>query len=86
MGYDIKDLHLNEDSPEGRALGQIVAREGVTPEEAVRLALRTAELPKTPAEEAIGLFSSPEDLAIFEEAMALAKDPRSLWPMPEYER
>lgn len=83
MGYEIKDLHLDDDSPEGRALRAIVERDGVTPEEAVRVALRGTERTKTPAEEAWGLFSSPEDLAIFEEAMELTKDPRHAWTARE---
>ncbi len=85
MGYDIKALHLDDDSPEGRAVRTIVAREGVTPEEAVRVALREAECPRTPAEEMWGLFSSPEDLAIFEEAMAMTRDPRHIGTEREFD-
>ena len=73
MSYDIKALHLDDDSPEGRAVRTIVAREGVTPEDAVRFALRKAVRdPKA----IIGGFSSPADAAILDEAMAFVHENR----------
>ena len=76
MGFDIPNLHIDESSPEGKRVREIMDREGVTPEEAVRLGLRHDEKEKTPAEAMIGMFSSPEDLAIFEDAMSFVAEAR----------
>ena len=92
MGFDIPNLHIDESSPEGRVVREIVDREGVTPEEAVRAALRRElgrddsrkgadEPPSTIAhdlepKDLIGLFSGPEDLPIFEEAMSFVREGR----------
>lgn len=40
MGFDIDNLHIEPDSPEGRGLQMIIDRDHVTPEEAARRALR----------------------------------------------
>lgn len=40
MGFDFSHLRIEEDSPEGRNLRAIIEREGVSPEEALRSALR----------------------------------------------
>ena len=72
MGFDIPNL-LDESSPEGRVVREIVDREGVSPEEAVRQALRAgAHEPN----DIIGLFSDPESLAIFEDAMGFVQESR----------
>ena len=75
MGYDIPNFHIDDASLEGRTVREIVEREGVTPEEAVRLGLRRLRAP-TPAEEAIGALSSPEDRAVLEEAMTSTRRDR----------
>ena len=69
MGFGIPNLHIDESSPEGRVVREIGDREGVTPEEAVRVALRRDEKGKTSAEAMIGMFSSPEDAALIDEIM-----------------
>lgn len=47
MSFDIANLHIDEHSPEGRAIEAIVNRDQVTPEEAVRRALRiVSKLPQ----------------------------------------
>ena len=92
MGFDIPNLHIDESSPEGRVVREIVDREGVTPEEAVRVALRRDtghQIPRRASRETlstvqndadpmdiIGLFSGPDDLPIFEEAMTYVREAR----------
>jgi hypothetical protein len=54
-----------------------MSRDLVSPEEAVRRALRHPALAKrTPAEEMIGAFSSPEDVALIDEVMQSVHDLR----------
>jgi hypothetical protein len=77
MSFLIEKLQIDENTPEGRALKAIVRRDHVTPEEAVRKALRTLARP-TPAEEMIGAFSSPEDAALLDEAMEIARQARKI--------
>jgi len=77
MNYDIAQLHITDNSPEAQAIETIVNRDHVSPEEAVRRALRHPALAKpTPAEEMIGAFSSPEDMAIIDEAMQYVQELR----------
>jgi hypothetical protein len=80
MSYDIRNLHIAEDSPEGHVISAVMARDHVTPEEAVRSILRRAypagrEI--TPAEEMIGALSDPESVALLDEVVAEAYRARS---------
>lgn len=71
MSYDIKHLHIREDSQEGRAVQAIMARDHVSIEQAVLAALREVPLESgvAPAE-ILGAFSSDSDAATMNEAMS----------------
>jgi hypothetical protein len=75
MAFDIH-LTIPEDSLAAQVVQRVVASEHITPEEAVtRILTEAAKLhgKKTPAEELIGAFSSPEDREVFDRAMESAK-------------
>jgi hypothetical protein len=72
--YDIC-LHIDQNTPEGRVIEQVVQAQQVSPEEAVRNVLRQ-RAKKTPAEAMLGAFSSPEDSALIDEVMELARERR----------
>jgi hypothetical protein len=72
--YDIH-LQIDQDTPEGRVIDQVVQTQNVSPDEAVRSVLRQ-RAGKTPAEAMLGAFSSDEDVALIDEVMALARDRR----------
>jgi hypothetical protein len=76
MSYEIRNLHIEPDSPEGQGLEAIIARDQVTPEEAVRKLLREASPKRNAAQRMIGLFSSAEDAAIMDEAIRLNEESR----------
>ncbi len=85
MSFDISNLHIADGSPEGQVVEAIISRDHVSPEEAVRRALRQLALPgRSPAEQMWGAFSSPEDSAMLDEIVAeayerrLADQPRDL--------
>ena len=79
MPFDIPNLHIEQNSREGQNLQAIIERDHVTPEEAIRRALRhPALVQKTPGQEMIGLFSSDEDRALMDEVMELARERRKL--------
>lgn len=79
MGFDISNLHIDDNSPEGQNLRAIMSRDQVSPEEAIRRALRHPGVAKkTPAQELIGLFSSDEDAKLMDEVMELARARRKL--------
>lgn len=72
------DLHIPEESPRGMSIQMLVAEQHITPEQALERVIdaglrATPKGKKTPAEELIGAFSSPEDRAILDEAMVSAK-------------
>jgi hypothetical protein len=84
MGFELH-ITLPEDSKEAQAIHQVALAEHVTPEQAAKILLAEgAKLrgAKTPAEEFIGAFSSPEDAALLDEivaeayAMRRASEPR----------
>jgi hypothetical protein len=74
MAFD-PQLSIPEQSRLDHVLRQIVATEQITPEEAAtRLMTEGAKLhdgKKTPAEEMLGAFSSPEDVALMDEVMEI---------------
>ena len=73
------NLHIciDSQSPEGHSLESMVSRDHVSPEEAIRRALRHPALAKrTPAEEMFGAFSSPEDVALIDEVMEYVRELR----------
>ena len=72
--YDIH-LRIDQNTPEGRVIEQAVQAQHVSPDEAVRNVLRQ-RAKKTPAEEMLGAFSSPEDAALIDEVMELARERR----------
>ncbi len=77
MSFDISNLHIADDSPEGRVLEAIVNRDQITPEEAIRRVLREMDVSAvTPAEQMWGAFSSPEDAAVLDQAMKVASERR----------
>lgn len=72
------DLHLTipENSPAGQVVQRLVLAEHVTPEQAVTRILTDAAKQhgkKTPAQELIGAFSSPEDVTMIDEGMDMAR-------------
>jgi len=74
------DLHITipDNSVEANVLEAMVNRDHVTPEEVVRRALRQMVVPElTPAQELIGAFSSPEDAAVLDQAMASVREHRA---------
>jgi hypothetical protein len=77
MSFDIHDLHIEPDSPEGRGLQAIISRDHVTAEEAVRRVLRDAGTKQNPAQRMIGLFSSDEDAAMMDDVMQLSRESRT---------
>ena len=77
MSFDIPNLHIPDNSPEAKVIEFIISRDTVTPEEAIRTALRQSSLvAETPAQELLGAFSSPEDRACLDEAMSIVKAQR----------
>jgi hypothetical protein len=70
MTYDIR-LHIDQNTPEGRVIEQVIQAQHLSPEEAVRNVLRQ-RANKTPAEAMLGAFSSQEDAALMDEVMELA--------------
>ena len=79
MPFDIPNLHIEQNSREGQNLQAIIQRDHVSPEEAIRRALRNPAVAlKTPGQEMIGLFSSDEDRALMDEVMELARERRNL--------
>lgn len=77
MNFDFADLHIEGSSPEGQNLQSIIDREHVSPEEALRRALRHAVKDQpNPAQRLIGLFSSPEDALLMDEVMELGRESR----------
>jgi hypothetical protein len=77
------DLHITvpENSPAAHVVQQIAAAEHISPEQAAtRLLTEAAKLhgKKTPAQELIGAFSSPEDRALMDDAMGFAKKMREI--------
>ena len=78
MAFDIPNLHIEQNSPEGQNLQAIIQRDHVSPEEAIRRALRhPAVAQKTPGQELIGLFSSDEDRALMDEVMEIVRERRT---------
>lgn len=76
------DLHITiqDNSPAAHAVQNVAASHHITPEEAaMRLLTEAARTygKKTPADELIGAFSSTEDSAIIDAAMASAKAHRA---------
>jgi len=85
MTFDLH-IHIDDRSPESYALESIIRRDRVSPEEAVRRALRHPALAKrTPADEMIGAFSSPEDAAIIDEAMQSVHELRDTDRLRDFE-
>jgi hypothetical protein len=79
MPFDIQNLHIEQHSREGQKRQAIIQRDHVSPEEAIRRALRhPAVVDKTPGQELIGLFSSDEDRALIDEVMEMARERRKL--------
>ncbi|CAN5540428.1 hypothetical protein BH11ARM2_BH11ARM2_26920 [soil metagenome] len=76
MGYEIRHLHIELNSPEGQGLEAIISRDQVTPEEAVLKLLREASPKRNAALRMIGLFSSDEDAAIMDEVIELNRESR----------
>lgn len=75
------DLHITipDNSPAAQVVQRVVASEHITPEQAVTRILTEAarqQGKKTPAEELIGAFSSPEDAAIIDAAMEHVRELR----------
>lgn len=79
MSFDIPQIHIPDDSPEAQVMEAIISRDHVSPEDVVRRALRQMAI-QTKSENAIlagrGLFSSPEDVAALDAAVALAYEER----------
>jgi hypothetical protein len=75
MSFDIPELHIPDNSPEARAVEQVMKAQQIGPVEAVRSILRSAEK-LNPAERMIGLFSSDEDSAIMDGVMDLVEESR----------
>lgn len=80
MSFDIPPIHIADNSPEAKVMEAMINRDHVSPEEVVLRALRGMALQATPAGNAIlagrGLFSSPEDVAALDAAVALAYEER----------
>ncbi len=76
MSYEIKNLHIEPESPEGRGLEAIIARDDVTPEEAIRQLLRQASPKASAAERLIGLFSQAEAASLLDEVVELSRSSR----------
>jgi len=80
MSFDFSHLRIEESSPEGQIIQAIIESDSVTPEEALRRALRNprsgAVLPQNAAQRMIGLFNQPENAALMDEVMELARESR----------
>jgi hypothetical protein len=75
LAFDIPNLHIEQDSPEGQNLQAIILRDQVSPEEAIRSALR--QVPATsPADQMWGAFAGAEDSSVLDEAMKHVKELR----------
>ncbi len=70
--YDIH-LRIDQNTPEGRVIEQVVQSEHISPDEAVRNVLRQ-RAGKTPAQAMLGAFSSAEDVKLIDEVMELARE------------
>jgi len=77
------ELHITiqEDSARWRAVRQVAETEHISPEQAAERLLDEAveahlSGKKTPAQELIGAFSSPEDVAAIDAAMAAVREHR----------
>jgi len=80
MAFDLQ-ITIPEPSPAADAISRLAADNHITPAEAaVKLLDEVAKLhdKPLPGEELIGLFSSPEDSALIDEAMAMAQERRKL--------
>jgi hypothetical protein len=80
MSFDLR-ISIPDDSPAGKVVQRMVSADHVTPEQAVTRILNdaaTLQGAKTPAQELIGAFSSPEDVAMIDEGMETAKRLRSI--------
>jgi len=75
MAFDLH-IHIDSESLEANVVESIVRRDHVSPEEAVLRVLREKGA-LSPAQEMIGAFSSPEDLAIMDEAMQHVRELRA---------
>jgi hypothetical protein len=79
MPFDIPNLRIEQNSREGQNLQAIMQRDHVSPEEAIRRALRhPALVQEMPGQEMIGLFASEEDRVLMDEVMQLARERRKL--------
>ena len=72
------DLHLSipENTPRWKAVQQVAAEQHITPEQAAERIFDEATRAKllgkkTPAQEMLGAFSSPEDVALMDEVMEI---------------
>jgi len=74
MSYEIKNLHIEPNSPEELGLEAIIARDHVSPEEAIRGLLRNASPKRTPAQRMIGLLS--KDAELVDEIVELSREGR----------
>lgn len=73
MGFEIK-ININEESPEGRKIREIMASEEITPEEIVRRSLNLyVHKSVSPAMALWGAFSDPVDSVILDEAMEASR-------------
>ena len=78
MSYQIT-LNIAEDSEANRLIERVAAREQLSREEAALQLIEGARQPRAANPDAykiIGMFSSPEDIAIVDEAMELIMEER----------
>jgi hypothetical protein len=76
MSFDIPHMHFSDDSIEARAVEQVMDEQHLGPVEAIRSILRRSVETDNPALSGLGLFSSKEDAAALDAAVALAYEER----------
>ncbi|MDR3691581.1 MAG: hypothetical protein P4L46_19540 [Fimbriimonas sp.] len=79
MSFDIRQLHISDNSPEARAVEHVMLAEHVGAEEAILRILRSAQPAATERnfiKEGKGLFNDPADAKILDEAVAIALEER----------
>ena len=79
MSFDIPQLHISDNSPEAKAIEDVMRSEHLGPKEAVLSILRKAQhatAERNFIKEGRGMFKDPEDAKILDEAVAIALEER----------
>lgn len=80
MSYELH-ISIPENSPVGQIVQRMISAEQMTPEQALTSILTEAVKQrgkKTPAQELIGAFSSPEDVVMIDEGMEAVRRLRAI--------